>query len=137
MKRWWIAAMASLCLIVVPVVIPALIYAQDVAPASGVSGKWHFVLDTPDGSRDFDAEFTVDAEGKVGGSFGKSAAIGTFKDGHLLMDFPATDEQSGESSQLKIDGKIEDPATLSGTWQFSSYDGSFRAFRPKKDDSSH
>jgi len=129
MKRWWIAAAAALCL----VVLSTIMHAQAVAPALGVVGKWHFVLDTPDGPRDFDAEFTVDAEGKVAGTFGKSTALGTYKDGHLLMDFPATDDQSGETGQLKLDGKIEDPATLSGTWQFSSYDGDFRAFRPKNE----
>jgi hypothetical protein len=129
-RKWWIAATAVLCVFVAHVVL----HARSMAPATDVSGKWHFVFDTPGGARDFDAEFTVDADGKVGGSFGKSTAIGTFKDGHLVMDFPAIDEQSGESSQLKMDGKLEDAATLSGSWQFSSYDGSFRAIRPKKDD---
>ena len=129
MKRVWTAALAAFCLMVVSV----LVYAQEAIPESGVAGKWHFVLDTPGGPRDFDAEFTVDAEGKIGGSFGKSTAVGSFKEGHLLMDFPATDDQSGETAQLKLDGKLEDATTLSGNWQFSSYDGTFRAFRPKKD----
>jgi len=127
MKRWWIVTAATLCL----VVLSTVLYAQDAASASGVRGKWHFVLDTEDGPREFDAEFTVDTEGKVSGTFGKFPAIGSYKEGHLMMDFPATDEPSGETGQLKLDGKIEGSATLSGNWQFSSYDGTFTAARPK------
>jgi hypothetical protein len=95
-----------------------------------VNGKWHFVFNTPGGDRDFDADFTVDAEGKVSGTFGKSAAAGTYKDGHLQMAFDTTTEE-GETGQLQMDGKLDEIATLTGTWSFSSYDGTFKATRPK------
>jgi hypothetical protein len=95
-----------------------------------VNGKWHFVFNIPSGDREFEADFTVDAEGKVSGTFGKSSAAGTWKDGHLQMAFDATSEE-GETAQLKLDGKLEDPATLTGSWSFSSYDGTFKATHPK------
>ena len=95
-----------------------------------VNGKWHFVFNTPGGDREFDADFTVDAEGKVSGTFGKSAAAGTFKDGHLQMAFDTTTEE-GETGQLQMDGKLDETATLTGTWTFSEYEGTFKAARPK------
>ena len=127
MKKLWLLAIALLCTIAAP----ALLHAQNTAPATGITGKWHFVLDTSGGPRDFDADFTIDPDGNVGGTFGKSTVVGTFKEGHLLLDFSTTSEEAGETAQLKIDGKFEDPATLAGNWQFSSYDGTFRAIRPK------
>jgi len=95
-----------------------------------INGKWHFVFNIPSGDREFDADFTVDAEGKVSGTFGKSPAAGTFKGGHLQMAFDTTSEE-GETAQLQLDGKLEDPATLTGSWSFSSYDGTFKATHPK------
>jgi hypothetical protein len=98
---------------------------------SAVEGKWHFVLDTPGGDREMEAEFAVDADGKVTGKFGKTDVAGTFKDGHLQLDFQMTSEESGETAALKIDGKLDDAAALAGTWEFSSYNGTFKASRPK------
>ena len=103
---------------------------QDKSPGNSVNGKWHFVFNTPGGDREFDADFTVDAEGKVSGTFGKSAAAGTYKEGHLQMAFDTTSEE-GETGQLQIDGKLDETATLTGSWAFSSYDGTFKATRPK------
>jgi hypothetical protein len=103
---------------------------QDKSPDNAINGKWHFVFNIPSGDREFDADFTVDAEGKVSGTFGKSPATGTFKDGHLQMAFDATSEE-GETAQLQLDGKFEDTATLTGSWSFSSYDGNFKATHPK------
>ena len=108
--------------------------AQD-APAkqdTRINGKWHFIFDTAGGARDFDANFTVDAEGKVTGTFGKSSAAGTYKDGHLAMLFDTTSEESGETAPLKLDGKFDESNAIVGTWQFSSYDGDFKAIRPKQ-----
>ena len=103
--------------------------APDKSQDNTVNGKWHFVFNTPGGDREFDADFTVDAEGKVSGTFGKSAAAGTFKDGHLQMAFDTTTEE-GETGQLQMDGKLDETATLSGTWTFSEYEGTFKATRP-------
>ena len=102
------------------------------AQDTGVSGKWHFVLDTPGGDREIDAEFVVAADGKVTGNFGKTSAVGTYQDGKLTLDFEMTAEESGETGRMKILGKLDDKAALTGNWQFSSYDGSFTALRPKK-----
>ena len=103
--------------------------APDKSQDNTVNGKWHFVFNTPGGDREFDADFTVDAEGKVSGTFGKSAAAGTFKDGHLQMAFDTTTEE-GETGQLQMDGKLDETATLTGTWTFSEYEGTFKANRP-------
>lgn len=103
---------------------------QDKSSDNSVNGKWHFVFNTPGGDREFDANFTVDAEGKVSGTFGKSNAAGTYKDGHLQLAFDTTTEE-GETGQLQIDGKLDETVTLTGSWSFSSYDGSFKATHPK------
>jgi len=99
---------------------------------SAIDGKWHFVMDTPGGDREMEAEFAVDADGKVTGKYGTTDVAGTFKDGHLLLDFQMTSEESGETAALKIDGKLDDTAVLAGTWEFSSYNGTFKASRPKE-----
>jgi hypothetical protein len=105
--------------------------AQTKPTDTGVAGKWHFILDTPGGDRDVDAEFTVDADGKVSGTWGKSNAIGTYKDGNLSLDFSFYSDETSSTDQMKIAGKLDDTAALSGTWQFGEYDGAFKAIRPK------
>jgi len=99
---------------------------------SAIDGKWHFVLDTPGGDRDVDAQFTVDADGKVTGQFGKDAVNGTFKDGQLALAFSMTAEETGETAEMKIDGKLDDTAALVGSWAFSAYNGGYKASRPKE-----
>jgi len=44
-----------------------------IAQNSGIDGKWHFVLDTPGGDREMEADFAVDGDGKVTGKFGDTA----------------------------------------------------------------
>jgi hypothetical protein len=133
-KKLLLAAAVVLCLVTGSLIAKAQDNkAQDNGTQSnGINGKWHFVLDTPGGDREFEAEFTVDAEGKVTGTFGKTSAIGIYKDGKMNLDFQMTSEESGDTAQMKVLGKLDDSAILTGNWQFSSYDGSFRAFRPKK-----
>lgn len=99
-------------------------------PVTQINGKWHFVFDTEGGDREFEAEFTVDQDGNITGTFGPNKASGTFKDNHLQMLFDATSDELGETSPLKIDGKFNDAGALIGTWQFSSYDGPFKATHP-------
>jgi hypothetical protein len=96
-----------------------------------INGKWHFVFDTSGGDREFNAEFTVDADGNVTGTWEKAPASGTYKDGHLLMVFDITSEEVNETWPLHLDGKIDDSDTITGTWAFSSYDGAFKATHPK------
>jgi hypothetical protein len=101
------------------------------AQQSGIDGKWHFVLDTPGGDREREATFAVDADGKVSGKFGEAAVAGTFKDGQLALDFQVTSEESGETAAMKLTGKVDESGALVGTWEFSSYSGSYKATRPK------
>src|ERR1700722_7219389 len=82
-----VLAVVMVCLAAASMRATAQDKAQTAAPGSNVSGKWHFILDTPGGDRDIDAEFTVDADGKVSGSWGKSSALGTYKNGSLNLDF--------------------------------------------------
>jgi hypothetical protein len=106
--------------------------AQQAPTAStGIVGKWHFVLETPSGDREADAELAVDTEGKVTGTFGTSTVAGTYKDGKLDLDFPFTSDELNETSELKFSGKLDDTSALSGTWEFISYTGTFKATRPK------
>jgi hypothetical protein len=98
---------------------------------SKINGKWHFIFDTQGGDREFNAEFTVDADGNVSGTWDKSPATGTYKDGHLLMAFDTYSEEANETATLHLDGKFDDTNTLTGNWTFSSYDGAFKATHPK------
>ena len=105
--------------------------AAPAAPDKRINGKWHFVFDTAGGDREFNAEFSVDADGNVTGTWEKAPATGTYKDGHLLMVFDITSEEANETAPLHLDGKLDDSETITGTWQFSSYDGTFKATHPK------
>lgn len=98
---------------------------------SGIDGKWHFVLDTPGGDREREATFAVDADGKVTGKFGEAAVAGTYKDGEMALDFPVTSEESGETAAMKLSGKLDESGALVGNWEFSSYNGTYKATRPK------
>ena len=100
-----------------------------VAAGSDVAGKWHFVLDTPGGDRDVDAEFMVDGD-KVTGKWGTSDVSGTYTDGKLALAFSMTSEEAGETSTMKITGKL-DSGALTGDWEFSSYSGTYKATRPQ------
>ena len=101
------------------------------ASIAGINGKWHFVMDTPGGDREMDAEFTVDADGKVTGKYGITDVAGTFRDGKLDLNFQMTSEESGQTAALKLVGKLDETAALVGTWEFSEYNGTFKATRPK------
>jgi hypothetical protein len=110
--------------------------AQNSSTAStrGLTGKWHVVFDTSDGTREFDAQFTV-ADGKVGGTFGKynDEVKGTIDGEKFALEFPTNSDEAGKGI-LKLTGKIADEK-LSGSWSFQTYDGTFAATRLKTADS--
>ena len=128
MKRFWLAA----AVFVAVLMGSAVSKAQAAAPAGGINGKWHFALDTPGGERDVEANLTVDADGKVSGTWGTSTAAGTYTDGKLDLAFQFTSDEAGETSEMKVTGTLNDKGILAGNWKFSSYDGAFTASRPKE-----
>jgi hypothetical protein len=134
MKKFLAAIAVIMCLMTASSIAKtqAQPQAQDRTIGGDMNGEWHFVLDTPGGDREIDANFAVDADGKVTGTFGKTSAVGTYKNGKMDLDFQMTAEESGETSQMKLVGKFDDPVTLSGNWQFSSYEGGFKATHTKK-----
>jgi len=97
----------------------------DPAAASDISGKWHFVLDTPGGDREMDAVFQLDGD-KVTGKWGTADVSGTFNAGKLALSFPYTSDESGERDTLKITGELRD-GKLIGDWQFGGYNGTYVA----------
>jgi hypothetical protein len=102
------------------------------AQNSGINGKWHFVMDTPGGDREMDAEFTVAADGNVTGKWaGKTDVAGTYKDGKMDLSFTTTSEESGQTAPLHLIGKLDDTGALIGTWEFTSYSGTLKATRSK------
>lgn len=125
MKRFLVIAAAIVCLIA----------AKPIAKADDatINGKWHFVLDTQGGDREMDAEFTVDPDGKVTGTFNKSAVAGTWKDGKMDLNFEITSEEANETAPLKLTGKLDDTGAISGNWEFAEYNGTFKATHPKAD----
>jgi hypothetical protein len=116
-----------------PTAAAPAIATTDTAKDSGISGKWHFVMDTPGGDREMDAEFIVDKDGNVTGKYGTTDVAGTYKDGNMDLNFSMTSEESGETAPLKLQGKLDETNALTGTWAFSSYDGTFKATRPKSE----
>ena len=107
--------------------------AQEPAAATitGIAGKWHFVMETPGGDREADADLAVDPDGNVTGKFGVSEVTGTYKDGKLDLDFAFTSDEIGETAELKFRGKLDETSALTGTWEFISYNGTFKATRLK------
>lgn len=104
--------------------------AQDGTGSSGINGKWHFVLATPGGDREVDADFTVDNDGNVTGKWGPADVAGTYKEGKLALKFPFTSDEVGTTADMSLDGKLGDAGALAGDWAFSEYNGTFEAKRP-------
>ncbi len=76
------------------------------AQSNGITGRWHFVLETEGGDRNVDVK-------------------GTFADGKLDLAFPIESEEAGPGT-LKLKGELNGGA-LSGTWEFQTYTGTFKA----------
>jgi hypothetical protein len=104
----------------------ALLSPLSAAPKADISGKWHFVLQTEGGDRDREATFQQQGS-KVTGKWDDADVQGTFDDGKLDLEFPVITEEVGKGT-LKIKGQaVED--SLTGTWEFQSYSGTFKATR--------
>ena len=125
MRKFLVIAAAVLCLIMGRPVL----HGQDAA--NGINGKWHFVLETPGGERELDADLSVDNDGKVTGKWGPSDVAGTYKEGKLDLAFEFTSEEAGTTADMKITGKLDETASLAGDWEFSEYNGTFKATRPQ------
>jgi hypothetical protein len=121
-KTFVVIAVAAVCL------LSGLQSAK--AQGVGVNGKWHFVLTTPGGDRDVDVDLSVDADGKVTGKFATADVTGTYKDAQLDLNFPFTSDEAGVTADMKITGKLDEASTINGSWEFSSYNGGFKATRP-------
>ena len=96
------------------------------AAVPDVTGNWHFVLDTPGGDRESDAEFHLDGD-KVTGKYGKADVAGTYKDGKIDLAFAIETEEAGTGT-LKLLGSIDGDA-ITGNWEFTEYNGTFKAMR--------
>ena len=131
MKKVFLIAVALSCF----VIGRPTVQAQDTSSTSGdgINGKWHFVLETPGGERDVDADFTVDSDGNVTGKWGPSDVAGTWKDGKLDLSFDFTSDEVGVTAPMKLSGKLDETAALAGDWAFSEYNGTFKAMRPAPD----
>jgi len=121
-KRFLVIAVAAVCLL--------MGFESAKAQDAGVNGKWHFVLSTPGGDRDVDVDLSVDADGKVTGKFGTTDVAGTYKEGQLDLNFPFTSDEAGVTADMKITGKLDEAAAINGSWDFSAYNGTFKATRP-------
>ncbi len=94
--------------------------------AATVAGKWHFVLDTGDDTRDVDATFAQDGK-NVTGKFGKGDVKGTFADGKLNLEFHFDSDEVGPGT-MKISGELGTDV-LTGKWSFQEYGGPYKATR--------
>src|SRR5258708_7306541 len=116
----------------IAVAVGCLLIGRPLADAqnTGVIGKWHFVLTTPGGDREAEAEFAVDADGKVTGKFGSTDIAGTYKDGQLDLDFQFTSDEAGVTAAMKMSGKLDETSVPNGNWDSSPYNGSSNAPPP-------
>ena|ERR1700728_4414284 len=96
------------------------------AQAQAVAGKWHFVLQTEGGDRTANPNFQQEGE-QVTGKWGDADVKGTFSGGKLDLAFPYNSDEAGPGT-LKIKGELKGD-TLTGTWEFQEYSGSFKATR--------
>ena len=96
------------------------------ASKSDISGNWHFVLQTEGGEREREATFQQDGK-KVTGKWADADVQGTFEDGKLNLEFPMTSEEAGKGT-LTIKGQLAEDS-LTGTWEFQTYSGTFKATR--------
>jgi hypothetical protein len=94
------------------------------AQSNGITGRWHFVLETEGGDRNVDATFQQQGQ-NVTGKWEKADVKGTFADGKLDLAFPIESEEAGPGT-LKLKGELNGGA-LSGTWEFQTYTGTFKA----------
>ena len=122
LRKLLVLAVAVVCLMMGS----SFVQAQD----AGIAGKWHFVLSTPGGDREVDADFTVDNDGNVTGKWGPADVAGTYKEGALTLKFPFTSEEVGTTADMSLNGKLGDAGSLAGDWAFSEYNGTFEAKRP-------
>lgn len=91
------------------------------AQTASVSGKWHFVFQTEDGERNFDATFQQDGD-KVTGKWGDADVQGTFTDGKLNLEFQFNSEVG--PGTLKLNGQLAEDA-LTGNWEFQASGGNY------------
>lgn len=106
------------------------------ADPAAITGKWHFVLDTEGGDRIIDSIFQQDGD-KVTGKWDVSAAkangepvAGTFADKQLNLEFEVNSDEVGPGT-MKIKAVLADDGSLSGSWGFQTYSGTFKATRLK------
>lgn len=116
--RCMIAAAAMACL--------ASLLTLSAATKADISGKWHFVLQTEGGDREKEATFQQ-AGNKVTGKWDDADVQGTFDEGELDLEFPVTTEEVGKGTLILKGQAAED--SLTGTWEFQSYSGTFKATR--------
>lgn len=126
LRKFLVLAAAVVCLMMGN----SYVHAQDAAGNNGINGKWHFVLATPGGDREVDADFTVDNDGNVTGKWGPADVAGTYKEGKMALKFQFTSEEAGTTADMNLDGKLDDAGALGGDWTFSEYNGTFEAKRP-------
>lgn len=100
-----------------------------------ITGRWHFVFDTPGGDREFDTIFVVTAE-KVTGKWavndkGDGTEIaGSYKEKDMVLEFPYNSDEAGPGT-MKLKGHLQDDGSLTGDWSFSDYSGTYKATRVK------
>jgi hypothetical protein len=99
----------------------SIVAARGTAQSAGVSGKWHFVFQTEDGERNFDATIQQDVD-KVTGKWGDADVQGTFADGKLSLEFQFNSVVG--PGTLKMNGQLAEGA-LSGNWEFQASGGTY------------
>jgi hypothetical protein len=103
--------------------------------SDSISGKWHFVFDTPGGDRVFDSvleqtDDKVTGKWAVGEGHDGDPIAGTYTAKKLNLEFTANSPEVGPGT-MKLKGQLGDDGTLTGDWSFLEYEGTFKATRVK------
>lgn len=117
--KWMIALLGALLSV-------SILYPTNALADANISGKWQFVLQTEGGERVVEAAFQQNGK-QVTGKWRDADVQGTFSEGKLDLAFPMTSEEAGNGT-LKLKGELAND-TLTGTWEFQTYSGTFKATR--------
>lgn len=100
--------------ILVGLIAPVALAAQEAKVAPSPAGAWNFVIDSPHGKMTAKLDLKVDASGKVTGTLtseqlGKREVSGKFAEGRLAF------AMTSDENELSFAGKMKDADTFLGT----------------------
>lgn len=95
--------------------------------AAGVGGTWKLIVDTGEGTREYEMVMTQDGA-RVVAKLGDDQIKGTFENDALELAGEYYSPEEGYRAPLRLSGKLAN-GELSGSIHWDTYDVTFRATR--------